>query len=254
MDNGLLTSRRDGLWIFYSALNGGNGNKFIQSVKYLFEEDPLYRQDLQEAARLLEKRSEEATRFFDSIAEDWEKLKHEIIGDTDLNGMILENVPSSGTIVDLGCGTGDLLAPLKQKANFVIGVDKSPKMLQEAQQRFAGDGENINLRIGQMEHLPLREGEADGAVINMVMHHLPEPLKAIREVHRVLKHGDTFIVVDLLNHRWETMRERYGDRWLGFSREDMEKWLKTGGFVLKKIKFFDLKKNLKGFIITSVKR
>jgi ArsR family transcriptional regulator len=254
VDNGLLTFRRDGLWTFYSAVGEGEGHRFIQSVKYLFEVDPLYRKDIQKATRMLEKRSEETIRFFDSIAEDWEKLKHEIIGDVDIKGMIMEAMPVSETIVDLGCGTGDLLDPLKGKADFVIGVDKSPRMLEEAQRRFAGDGANIDLRIGQLEHLPLREGEADAAVINMVLHHLPEPLKAIREAFRILKKGDTFIISDLLHHEMESMRERYGDRWLGFSREDIEKWLEVGGFDLKKIDVFDLKKNLEGFMITSVKR
>jgi ArsR family transcriptional regulator len=254
VDNGLLTFRRDGLWTFYSAVGEGEGHRFIQSVKYLFEVDPLYRKDIQEATRMLEKRSEETIRFFDSIAEDWEKLKHEIIGDVDIKGMIMEAMPVSETVVDLGYGTGDLLDPLKRKADFVIGVDKSPRMLEEAQRRFAGDGANIDLRIGQLEHLPLREGEADAAVINMVLHHLPEPLKAIREAFRILKKGDTFIISDLLHHEMESMRERYGDRWLGFSREDIEKWLEVGGFDLKKIDVFNLKKNLEGFMITSVKR
>ncbi|MCP5047833.1 MAG: metalloregulator ArsR/SmtB family transcription factor [bacterium] len=254
VDCDALTFRRDGLWTFYSARTSGEGHEFIQSIKYLFDKDSQFSDDLAEAARMLEKRSEETVRFFDSIAEDWEKLKREIIGDVDLNRMILDLVPQSEAIVDLGCGTGDLLASLRTKANHVIGVEKSPMMLEAARRRFADDGKNIHLRIGELEHLPLREGEADLAVINMVLHHLPEPAKAIGEAQRVLKQGDRFIIVDLLTHQQENMRERYGDRWLGFSKEDIESWLETGGFIFKKIDYFQLKKNLKGFIITSEKR
>ena len=254
VDNGILTFRRDGLWTFYSAETKGDGHKYMDSIKYLFETESLYADDLAEATRLLEQRSEETVRFFDSIAEDWEKLKYEIIGELDLNKLIMDQIPASGTIVDLGCGTGDLLVPLKEKAETVIGVEKSSRMLNEARRRFAGDGKNIDLRIGELEHLPLREGEVDLAVINMVLHHLPEPVKAIQETHRVLKQGDRFIIVDLLSHEQEHMRERFGDRWLGFSQDDINTWLESCGFIFKKIDVFQLKKNLKGFIITSVKR
>jgi len=253
-DSGLLTYRRDGLWTFYSAISEDPGGQLLQSLEFLFRQDPMFAADLETVTTLLKRRAEESVQFFDSIAEDWEKLKREIIGDVDINRLILDVLPQSRTILDLGCGTGDLLEQLKSKARYVIGVDKSPKMLDEARRRFAGDGENIDMRLGQLEHLPLREGEADLAIINMVMHHIPEPLKAIHEVCRVLKKGDRFIIVDLLKHDREVMRERYGDRWLGFSQEEIETWLNEAGFKFQKIDQFDLKKKIKGFIISSEKR
>jgi len=78
-------------------------------------------------------------------------------------------------------------------------------------------------------------------------------LKAFREAHRVLKKGDTFIIVDLLTHQVESMRERFGDRWLGFSIADIRKWLEASGFRIGKIDYFDLKKGLKGFMAQSIK-
>jgi ArsR family transcriptional regulator len=250
----LLTSRKDGLWTFYSAASEGDGHRFVSAVKYIFEKDPVFARDLVTARRVLEERSREAVRFFDSIAEDWGKLKREIIGDVDLNAMIMEAVPLSGIALDLGCGTGDLLAPLKKKASRVIGVEKSPRMLDEARRRFAGDAGDIDLRIGELEHLPLREGEADLAVINMVLHHLVEPSRALHEVHRVLKKHNKFIIVDLVTHKLELMRERFGDRWLGFSSDDIRNWLDDAGFVVETIDYFDLKKGLKGFMIQAKKK
>jgi len=152
-DTQLLTSRRDGLWTFYSSVNEGSGFRFVQSVKYLFEQDPVYREDLERAGRILEDRSRETVRFFDAIAEDWEKLKREIIGDIDMNGLIARAVPESDTIVDLGCGTGDLLPMLLGKSRQVIGVDRSPRMLESARRQFAGNGRDIEFRLGELEHL-----------------------------------------------------------------------------------------------------
>jgi len=253
VDSRLLTSRRDGLWTFYSVVTEGEGYRFIRSIKYLFGTNTVFTEDLCEADRVLEARALETVRFFDSVAEDWEKLKREIIGDVNLNSLILKVLPNTGTVVDMGCGTGDLLASLKQKANRVIGVDRSPKMLDEAKRRFAGDGRNIDLRIGELEHLPLREDEADSAVINMVLHHVIDPLKAFQEAHRVLKEGKNFIIIDLIHHQQERMRERYGDRWLGFYMSDISKWMEKSGFKINKTDYFDLKKGLRGFIIQSTK-
>ena len=252
-DSQLLTYRRDGLWTFYSASAQGEGHRAVNAVKYLFDSDPVFEKDLEKVKQVLEERSKETVRFFDSIAEDWEKLKREIIGDVDLNRLILENIPVSETIVELGCGTGDLLDLLKEKASRVIGVDKTPRMLEETRMRFANSQKNIELRIGELEHLPLREGEADLAVVNMVLHHLPDPVKALQEIHRVLKKGNLFIIVDLLTHTQESMRERYGDRWLGFSETEIKKWLENSGFYIKKMESFDLKKGLKGFLIQAIK-
>jgi len=253
-DSQLLTSRRDGLWTFYSADSEGEGYNFIRSIKYLFGTNTVFTEDLAEADRVLEKRRLEETHFFDSIAEDWEKLKKEIIGEANLNSMILEVVPLSDTIVDMGCGTGDLMASLREKARQIIGVDKSPKMLEAAKQRFSNDGKNVDLRIGEMEHLPLGNGEADLAVINMVLHHVLDPVKTFQEAYRVLKKGKNFIIVDLLNHHRERMRERYGDRWLGFSIADIKKWLGKTGFSIGKVDYFELKRGLRGFILQSQKQ
>jgi ArsR family transcriptional regulator len=253
-DYKLLTFRRDGLWTFYSAVTEGEGYNFIRSIKYLFGANAIFTEDLAEADRVLEKRSIEETRFFDSIAEDWEKLKKEIIGDANLNSLILQAVPDSNTIVDMGCGTGDLMASLRKKAKQIIGVDKSTKMLDEAKHRFAGDGKNVDLRIGELKHLPLGDGEADLAVINMVLHHVLDPMKTFQEASRVLKKGNTFIIVDLLHHHLESMRERYGDRWLGFYITDIEKWLENSGFSVGKVDYFELKKGLRGFILQSQKQ
>ena len=253
-DHQLLTFRRDGLWTFYSAASEGEGYNFIQSIMYLFGTNTIFTEDLAEANQVLEKRRIEETRFFDSIAEDWEKLKKEIIGEANLNALILEAVPSADTIVDMGCGIGDLLSALREKSQRVIGVDKSSNMLAEAKRRFASDGKNVDLRIGDLDHLPLGDGEADLAVINMVLHHVLDPMKTFREAYRVLKKGNTFIIVDLLNHHVERMRERYGDRWLGFSIADIKKWLDKSGFNIGRVDYFELKKGLRGFILQSQKQ
>ncbi len=252
-DKGLLKSRHNGAWTFYSTVTEGNGFKFTESIKCFFKKKNIFSQDLKQTKRVIENRSRETTRFFDSIAEDWGKLKKEIFGNFDLNRFILNHVHKTHTIVDLGCGIGDLLSYIKVKANIVIGVDKSPKMLEEAYTRFQNNNEKIDLRIGEIEHLPLKENEVDIAIINMVLHHLSSPLAGFYEINRVIKRGGVFIIVDFLNHNTENMRKKYGDRWLGFSKKQIEIWLIKTGFKFDKFEDFNLQKELKGFIIQAIK-
>jgi ArsR family transcriptional regulator len=140
--------------------------------------------------------------------------------------------------VDVGCGTGDLIPILLENAEKVIGVDRSQKMLDQAKINLSQNAERISLRLGDLEHLPLSDNEADFAVANMVLHHLSAPIDSINEVFRVLKRKGTFVIVDFLKHSNELMRTKYGDRWLGFEPQEIKKWLiKTDFDIIDSVKF-----------------
>ncbi len=251
---GLITHRRDGLWVFYSAVKDGPGIEFIHSVRYLLDRNGQYDQDLSTAAALIAERSERTKRFFDSVAGRWEGLKKEILGDVDINRRICDSLPEGGTVVDLGCGTGDLFPVLLQKADHVIGVERSSKMLEEARKSYGSKPETVDIRVGELEHLPLRDGEADTAITNMVLHHLPEPRRALQEANRILRKHGTLLIVDLIQHEDESMREAFGDHWLGFQPNVLESWLHEFGFDIIRNERFDLKKKgLEGFIIHTKK-
>jgi len=253
-DSGLITHRRDGLWVFYTAIKDDPGVEFIHSVRYLLDRNTQYDQDLTDAAALIAERSERTRQFFDSVAGRWERLKKEIMGDVDINDRILDALPEGGTIVDLGCGTGDLFPVLLQKADHVIGVERSSKMLEEARKTYGSDPETVDIRVGELEHLPLRDGEADAAITNMVLHHLPEPRRALQEAYRIMKKNGTLLIVDLIQHEDESMRESFGDHWLGFQPNVLESWLHECGFEMIRNERFDLKKKgLEGFIIHTKK-
>ena len=89
----------------------------------------------------------------------------------------------------------------------------------------------LSLRIGELDHLPLRDGEADFASINMVLHHLSDPAPALVEIKRVLRPGGLLMVTDFDRHSQERMRCDYGDRWLGFDRSTLETLLLSAGLV-----------------------
>jgi len=243
-DAGVIESRRDGLWAFYRAVDQGPGQRFTQSIRYLFEEDQIFESDLERVAEVLRTGEIQSRRFFDSLAPNWEIMKRSIIGELDLVGEIIKRVPSTDSAADLGCGSGALLEGMAERVQAVIGVDSSREMLAEARRRLEKKGREFDLRIGEIEHLPLRDQEVDSAVINLVLHHLRNPGEGLLEARRVLRKGGTLIVVDFCKHEEEIMRSRYGDHWLGFSTREIELWLEEAGFTIEEQQLFPVRMGL----------
>ncbi|MFZ5571521.1 MAG: ArsR/SmtB family transcription factor [Thermodesulfobacteriota bacterium] len=244
MDAGFLRCRRDGAWAFYGISPDGEARRLLEAVQFTLQDEPLLLADRKRVSTLVEDRRRNTMHFFDTIAPDWDLLKQEIIGDVDLNGAIADWIPPGVTVVDLGCGTGDFLVVAAARAGKAIGVDSSAKMLELARRRFQGNRNKPEFRLGELEHLPLGDGEADCAVVSMVLHHVPDPGTAIAEIRRTLKPGGRLLIAELEKHGSEEMRERFGDRWLGFSRHEMEQYLSGNGFVLDTQRSLALRKSL----------
>ena len=231
---GLLNSRRDGLWVFYSSVREGEGAAFLKAAMPFLDDDPEMHADADMAARIIEDRALKTRQFFNTIAEHWDTLSREVLGGFDLAGAVCARMPEDCEVaVDLGCGTGLVLERMRGRARQIIGVDGSPRMLELSRRRLAGvegEPENVSLRIGELSHLPLRDCEADFASINMVLHHLSNPENALAEIRRVLRPGGLLMAADFDRHNQERMRLDYGDLWLGFDEATMTKLLHSAGF------------------------
>ena len=106
-------------------------------------------------------------------------------------------------------------------------------MLEEAETRLRDQGTagtELEFRRGELDALPLEDGELDGAVAAMVLHHLPELDPALHEMRRVLKPGGTLSVIDLMPHREAWMHADLGDRHLGLDPTEVQAALARAGF------------------------
>jgi ArsR family transcriptional regulator len=231
--SGLLVWRREGLWVFYSVPEEGPAREYINAILPFIEGDPALKPDLDMAASMIEERVHKTRQFFNTIAEDWDKLSREVLGNFDLARVVarcIPECPKPAVAVDLGCGTGNVLQAMLDKAENVIGVDGSPRMLELARRRFTHEGGRVSLRIGDLSHLPLRDGEADFASLNMVLHHVPSPVEVLGEIRRVLAPSGILMITDFNSHNDEDMRSEYGDHWLGFDRDTLYSHLNRAGF------------------------
>ncbi len=241
---GLLTARREGLWVFYSSNVSGQDKEFLSALRPFMENNPSLQADLQLVAAMLSERGRFTKNFFNSIADDWDRLNKEILGDFNLPEAVLSRMQPCHCAVDLGCGTGHLLQGMLGLAETIIGVDGSPRMIELAKRLLSVDASRVSLRIGDLEHLPLRDAEADFVAVNMVLHHLPEPFGSLDEIRRVLAPNGRLLITDFARHDCEEMRREYGDRWLGLDCAQLRDKLVELGFSILEDSDFAVEKGL----------
>lgn len=233
-DAGLLSVKREGTWAYY-RLDGDN--EFFREIRPFMEarlnRHPDSFGDRERLLSALEIRRSRSLEFFDRHARQWDELVQDVLPTAAYREILLDCIPPVPVLLEIGVGTGNLLQGLRQRANRVIGVDHSPVMLEQARARVQDAGTTgVELRLGEMQHLPVSEGEVQWAVLNMVLHHAPQPQQVFHELGRVLCAGGGIMLADLHRHEKEWVRERMADQWLGFERGELETWLKAAGFRL----------------------
>lgn len=180
-------------------------------------------------SRILEKRKQQAEQYFNSVAgrlskdycpgRSWEAIGH----------FLLHLTPKI-RIADLGAGEGLLSQLLANRAESVVCVDNSPKMVEFGSALAKKNGlTNLTYKRGDIERVPLKDESVDLAFLSQALHHAQHPEAAVKEAARILKPGGQLIVLDLLAHDFEKARELYADVWLGFSENTLYQYLKCAG-------------------------
>src|SRR6185436_4617065 len=89
---------------------------------------------------------------------------------------------------------------------------------------------HVDLRQGTLEALPIGDGEVDVVLLVLVLHHVPDPARALAEAARVLKPGGHLVVLDMQPHDREDYRQRMGHVWLGFGEPQIIRLLHGARF------------------------
>lgn len=133
-------------------------------------------------------------------------------------------------VADIACGEGYLSVETAHWARKVVGIDRSTDVLKRAKELAQRRGvKNITWKRGDMEKLPLDSASMDVALLSQALHHASNPARAAAEAARILRPGGRALVLDLRAHDQEWVRDRVGDRWLGFRDEELEQFLTGAG-------------------------
>ena len=133
-------------------------------------------------------------------------------------------------IADLGCGEGYLTIEASRFAKRVVAVDRSEAVLEKARRSANRRGvENVEWKRGELEQLPLEDASVDVALLSQALHHAADPAKALAEAVRIVRPGGRVLLLELRKHDEPWVRDRLGDKWLGFDDEELKRLLKDAG-------------------------
>ena len=194
---------------------------------------PAHQADLVRLEGVLSERRARGGDFFDRVAGEWDKIAGEFETGQARLRVINHLLPRQSVLADLGCGTGYLAESVLGHCQRLICVDRSEGMLKEAKKRLSRNtrGTTVEFRKGELDALPIKDGELDGLLAGMVLHHLPSIEAALSEMYRVVRPGGTVAVLELAPHREEWMRSELGDRHLGLDPSDLLETMRRVGFV-----------------------
>ena len=231
-DDNWVASRRDGTSRFYSMPVDDLApvaGQLWPIIRGQVTSTTAARQDERRLKGVLARRRATSQRFFATAAGRWDDLRGTLFGDTFYLWAVLGLIDPAMVVGDLGCGTGQLTHTVAPYVARVVAVDGSADMLDAARHRLT-EHANVDIRQGELEALPIENGELHAAMLSLVLHYSPDPSRALAEVARVLRPGSRVLVVDMLPHEREEYQQQMGHVWLGFSEKQITKYLAGAGF------------------------
>ena len=144
-------------------------------------------------------------RVFQTVADGYDRANRRISLGADLRWKkaaattLCEGLPAAPELLDLGCGTGDMLLLLFSLCPNarLTGMDFSPNMLKAAEENCSAiPRQRLRLLQGNAMSLPFDDGSMDGVSISFALRNMEDYGQVLQEAVRVLKPGGRLAVID----------------------------------------------------------
>jgi ubiquinone/menaquinone biosynthesis C-methylase UbiE len=232
-DAGWVAAREDGTSNRYRhdprELEAGT-RKLWTAVREELQGLAASRRDAERVKGVLAERQTRSQAYFASSAGQWDRVRSELFGARTELFSLVGLLDADAVVGDLGCGTGQLSEAMAPFVRQVIAVDESAAMLKAARARLSVI-ENVDLREGSLESLPVSDGALDVAVLSLVLHYVADPAAALAGIRRTLRaDGGRLLLVDMQPHDRVEYRQTMGHVWLGFDATQLTRWSADAGF------------------------
>jgi demethylmenaquinone methyltransferase/2-methoxy-6-polyprenyl-1,4-benzoquinol methylase len=118
---------------------------------------------------------------------------------------LVKSLSTPGVTLDLACGTGDVAALVKDRAEFVVGLDYSLPMLKVAKEKFP----DIAWVRGDALRLPFPDRTFDTVLISLALRHFEDVKGSLKEIRRVLKEGGQVRILEVSVPRSPVLRSSF---------------------------------------------
>ena len=134
-------------------------------------------QDARRLKGVLARRQSKSQEFFESAAGQWDRLREELFGGASHLQALPALLDERWMVGDLGCGTGQVA----RGARAVRGARHRGRSLRRhaagRAPAAARSADDVEVRRGELEALPIDDAELDAATLLLVLHHLPDPAR-----------------------------------------------------------------------------
>ena len=110
---------------------------------------------------------------------------------------LLRPVVRRKTVLELATGTGLIAKNIVRAANHIVATDASEEMIAEA--RRDNDSSKLHFSVQDMFRLPYADKSFEVVIVSNALHIVPQPEKALAEIHRVLK-DDGVLIAPTFTH------------------------------------------------------
>lgn len=190
---------------------------------------------------------DKSAKYFDKCAEKYDESSDGKFVKS-MYGEIIKSILNYNPkkLLDLGCGTGNILMKLCDEDIDLYGIDISPEMIKIANNNLNGIAD---LKVSDAENIPFEDNMFDVVVCNAAFHHYRNPIIVLNEVHRVLKKGGVLILGDpifsplkrkIINFVLKIHSEN-GDYHI-YDKNEIEELFKKANFIAKDFKLIDKEK------------
>ena len=145
-------------------------------------------------------------------------------------------------ILDIACGAGELSLKIAERDCEVYGIDMSEDAINSARRLAEREGIACEFRVGSAEDLPYPDGYFDKIVCSSSLEHFNDDIKALKEMHRVLKPvGCVVITVDRLtypiSHELKDVHRKIAHVVNYYTRETLKERFKIAGFEMRRSEY-----------------
>jgi len=230
---GLLERFREGALVFYRISHRGEASVLARTLVDLLPGDSVeLNRDLARLENIRKKRIEAAEAYFNNNASRWDEIRRMHVAETEVEQNLLALVGNSKieSYLDIGTGTGRILALMAKSVEHGLGIDQSNEMLALARTQLERAGlKNVSVRKGDMYSMPMDDCCVDLATIHLVLHYAQDPQLVINEAARTLKKDGRLFIVDFAPHQEEHLRIEHNHQRLGFTDKEIRQSLSAAG-------------------------